>query len=119
MQRSDDQFLKDAHIKCDSDLSAIMRAAKDGAHESRRIQWQAEADELINREREYDCECDGEHEWRAVQALSRQLATADNAFRREYHRAEVLKVKVENWKFASGCLLFAVLGLVAKVLRWF
>ena len=105
-------------LEADPELAKLMDSAARGAHESRRLQWQAEVDECINRQHAVDDRCE-QCQWiKSVKALGKQLATADNAFRREYNRAEVLKVKVENWKFIAGCLLFAMLGLVAKVLRW-
>ena len=106
-------------LETDPELAKLMDSAARGAHESRRLQWQAEVDECITRQQKSDERCGQCQYIESVKALGRQLATADNAFRREYHRAEVLKVKVENWMFAAVWLLFAVLGLVAKVLSWF
>ena len=103
-------------LEGDSELAKLMDSAARGAHESRCLQWQADADELINREREYSGEATEKWE-QGYKRLLVEWSAADRAYREQYHRAEVLKVKVENWKFASGLLLFAVLGLV--VLRWF
>ena len=106
-------------LEADPELAKLMDSAARGAHESRRLQWQAEADECINRERSFDDDddpCGACEHLKAVRNLGHQLDAADNTYRQQFHRAETLKVKVWNWQFATFWLLLVVLGLVAKVM---
>lgn len=99
----------------DQELAKLMKSAARGAHESRRLKWQAEADELINREREYSGEATEKWE-QGYKRLLVEWSAADRAYREQFHRAEVLKVRVENHRLVMVILL-AVIGILV-VLRW-
>ena len=104
-------------LEADLELARMMDSAARGAHESRRIKWQAEADECINRARSEQHDCDSCPWVRSSSARSDQLAAVEDAMLRWTRRTFALEVKISNHRLVIVILLCAVLVLV--VLRWF
>ena len=103
-------------IEADPELAKLMDSAARAAHTSRQMTWQAQVDEFISRSHNDNEICEKCQWIESVKALGAQLATADNAFRQQYHRAELLEVKVANHRIVMVILLAAIGVLV--VLRW-